>query len=237
MIKKIIFFSVLSLLNGCVTFHVIDSKNTIEYIDTLHYDQLNAQIYATGRTYDYQLDVCPSLSYRSPSVSKYCSNTFNYILAHKNQILFSNLKFDISTGDRNKVDGYYIVYLQLNLEEAIRINKTQNTMFSMINPNELREVNQALKKTYTKDDIVRGSSDFEGRTIQLKNRSEILAQGRLKKPLEVPIHINKVSKSYSFSEPVKGVGKAIGAVVIAPIGLVLMLPYAGVMAYCEPNNC
>lgn len=29
----------------------------------------------------------------------------------------------------------------------------------------------------------------------------------------------------------------IGAVVLAPIGLVLMLPYTGVMAYCEPNNC
>lgn len=227
----------LSLLNGCATFHVLDSKNTIEYIDTLHYDQTNAQIYATGRTYDYQLDVCSSRSYMSLSNPKYCTNTFNYILAHKNQILLSNLKFSISTGVRNKVEGDYTTYLKLNLEEAIRINKTQETMFSMLHPDELRKVNQELNTTYTKDDIVRGSAYFYGRTIQLKNRSEMLAQGRLKKPLEVPIRIDEISKSYSFSEPAKGVGKTIGAIVLAPIGLVLMLPYAGVMAYCEPNNC
>ena len=236
MIKKL-FFSVLSLLNGCTTFHVIDSKNTIEYIDTLQYDQTNAQIYATGRTYDYQLDVCSFRSYRSISNPRYCTNTFSYILTHKNQILLSNLKFSISTGARNEVDGDYTTYLKLNLEEAIRLNQTKETMFRMLDPDELRKVNQELKTTYTKNDIVSGSSYFYGRTIQLKNRSEMLTQGRFKKPLEVPIHINEISKSYSFSEPTKVVGKTIGAVVLAPIGLVLMLPYAGVMAYCEPNNC
>ena len=237
MIKKIIFFSVLSLLNGCATFHVIESKNTIEYIDTMHYDQTNAQIYATGRTYDYQLDVCSPRSYMSISDPRYCTNTFKYILTHKNQILLSKIKFSISTGARNEVEGSYTTYLKLNLEEAIHLNKTQKMMLRMLPENELRKINQELKTTYTKDDIVEGSSYFYGRTIQLKNRSELLTQGRLKKPLEVPINIKEISKSYSFSEPAKGVGKTIGAVVLAPIGLVLMLPYTGVMAYCEPNNC
>ena len=227
----------LGTFNGCATFHVVESKKTIEYIDTLYYDQTNAQIYATGRAYDYQLDVCSSHSSMGISNPKYCTNNFNYILTHKNQILLSNLKFSISTGARNKVDGNYTTYLKLNLEDAIRINKTQETMFSMLSQDELKKVNQELKTAYTKDDIVRGSSYFYGRTVQLKNRSEMLAQGRLKNPLEVPIQINEISKSYSFGQPAKRVGKTIGAIVLAPIGLVIMLPYAGVMAYCEHNKC
>ncbi len=224
----------LGLFNGCATFHVLEDKKMIEHIDTLHYDQTNAQIYVTGHTYDYQLDVCSSHSYMSISNPKYCTNTFNYIIDHKNKILLSTLKFNITTGARNEVDGNYTTYLKLNLNDAMHIKET---MFSMLSPDELRKINQELKTTYAKEEIVRGSAYFYGRTVQLKNRSDILAQGKLKKPLEVPIEIKELSKSYSFGKPAKGIGKTIGTIVLAPIGLVLMLPYAGVMAYCEPNNC
>lgn len=161
-----------------------------------------------------------------------CLNTFYYNLEHKDQAIYSKLDFNIDSGDSTNVFGYYSSYFKLDQQLVQQYQHNKQIDIRQLSKIELQHLNQQLNTHYTAGDVFKTHTWLKGNTVQLKNKQQLLALGILKTPLQVQVKIQQHKKSYSVAP----IGKGVTAIVAIPIGLVLMLPYTAVIAYCESGK-
>lgn len=234
--KKLLYTMLIATLTACSSIQTVDEKKQIEQIHSLLFDKNKNLIYALGTTFDYQVRPCTAFwgqaTIENFQVDQRCLATFHYSLEHKDLILDRDLDFSIHTGASTQVDGYYHTYLKIDRIVAEPYIQNKQLDLRTLNTQELEKLNQKLNTNYSKEQVFKTRTWFHGNTVQLNNKNELLALGHLKQPLQVPVKIQQRQKSYSLAPIAKGAA----AIVVAPIGLVLMLPYAAVIAYCEPGS-
>ena len=234
--KTLFYITLISTLTACSSIQTVNETKKIEQIHSLLFDKNKNLMYALGTTFDYQIRPCTAswgqTTIENFQVDQLCLNTFHYSLEHKNIVLDSDLDFNIQTGASTQVDGYYHTYLKIDRVVAEAYIQNKQLDLRTLNTQELEKLNQKLNTHYSQEQVFKTRTWFHGNTIQLNNKNELLALGHLQEPLQVPVKIQQRQKSYSLAPVAKGAA----AIVVVPIGLVLMLPYAAVIAYCEPGS-
>lgn len=226
----------LCTLSGCTNITTVKNEQTIESISTLLFDQDKNIIYAVGNEFDYQVSPCASafgkLIIDQQKIDEACLKTFLYALEHKNLMIDSTLDFKIQTGQFNQVFGYYQTYYK-NDEHITNSNQPDKIIERRkLNSFELNQLNKKLDTSYTTDQIYKLHTWITGKTVELKNKNELLALGQLKTPMQIKVTIQQQKKSLTLMPIVK----ATGAIALVPIGLVLMLPYTALIGYCESGH-
>lgn len=173
----------LCTLNGCTDITTVKNEQTIESISTLLFDQDKNIIYAVGNEFDYQVSPCASSSGKriidQQKIDETCLKTFLYALEHKNLMIDSTLDFKIQTGQSNQVFGYYQTYYKNDehITNSIQLDKViaRRKLVSF----ELNQLNKKLDTSYTTDQIYKLHTWITGKTVELKNKKELLALGQL----------------------------------------------------------
>ncbi|SPL71858.1 hypothetical protein [Acinetobacter stercoris] len=218
-------------LTGCTTTKYI-SQPINEKIYSIAYqvEQDNlGKVYAIGEKFDYVISPCDkSITYTKES-SERCRNGLAFIVKNRQYIRGVVLDFELKKTDSkiNVTQGYYKAFLPTNSIGKKEFQDKNSFLYKEITKDEENQF------SISNDDFIKVIIPFQGEVVKLSNREQILKLGQFKEPLIVQTSMSEVKKSRSLMPIAKG----IGAVIIAPVGLVLMIPGVAIIGYCESHHC
>lgn len=237
-LKILVVLLVSTILASCVTTKMT-SNNLEEKIYSIVYDpQENKQgfVYAIGEHYDYQVEPCKysiqtvaptSLSRSQNAIYSSCLQGLEFILRHKKDIkeVVWNFNQGIDTSNQFISGTYQAIFPRNKLQDIINQNKGEM----------IKELTLDEQKKFQRSnvDYVKISIPFAGKVVKLTNRNEILAKGQFKKPLLVNVPVTEWKKRLSIMPVLKGTA----AIALAPVAVVLLVPYVAVIGHCESTVC
>ncbi len=238
--KKVLILLSCILLNACVSMVVTDTRQQQEKILSILYHQQNNLMYAIGENYSFQLQPCkPTLqSYNQTPFDPKCLESIDLLLedAFTGKIIAAQLMLFIRQGDVDAVHGNYRVYLRLTDAEYQEYVARRHLKIRTLDTQDHQYLNKRSALGMDTQNVYVLNVHFDGQGIELKNKQQILEQAQFKQAVIAVMHISTVEKHRSVGDFGQMVTSGATAVVLAPIGLALMLPYAAVMAVCESGN-